>query len=443
MKILILSVDPWLKSNSFGNTYSNIFGKIANIEIAHVYLLDSLPNKENNVSRYYQISESKIIKSALRPFGNDKGVGYEVFLADEHRRRIPNSNNAPIRKSVYRRLLDFGKKHHWKTMFLAREMAWKLGKVNYEGLYKFIDDFQPELFVLAYYNVYNCNQIASRIKQQFNIPMVMIMMMDHYSLKRVSWNPIFWADRFAKRAIIRKLVKQSEMLFVISKMLKDEMERDLHIPCRVLYKIPDENRAFYPYKMHESSLRFLFTGNIYANRWKSLAMLVKELKEQKIGRLDIYTATPISPSMNKALHVEGVSEIHAPVSQDEVIKLQNGADVLVHTEAFDKFNKYLVRCAISTKIMDYLSVGRCILAIGPDDISSIEYLKDNDLALIASSESELHDVIHQIQKKREIVAQYAEKSFTYSQKQLNPKEIRQKLYDDLQQIIDNYSRLTT
>jgi len=89
--------------------------------------------------------------------------------------------------------------------------------------------------------------------------------------------------------------------------------------------------------------------------------------------------------------------------------------------------------------MDYLSVGRCILAIGPGDISSVEYLKDNDLALIASSDKELHNVIGQIKNDKEIVSKYAEKGRTYTQKQLNPKEIRRKLHDDLQNVIDNYN----
>lgn len=440
MRILILSPESWRKDNSFGNTYSSIFGKMEDIEIAHIYVLDGIPNYEPNVKRYYKIPESQVMTSVFRFWKNIEGAGHEVTLACETA-GSQDSKRKNKKLSLYQRLLAFGKRKHWSSMFLARELVWKMGKINYDGMMNFVNDFKPDIFFLPYNHIYYTNRLAHYIKQHTDVPMVLEMAMDHYSLKRVSWRPMFWIDRFVKRAMIRKLAKESEMIFVISQKLKTELEKDLHIPCRILYKTPDENRAFNPYKKHEGSLRFLFTGNIYANRWKSLAMLVKELREQKVGRLDIYTATPISSSMNKALNVDGVSELHAPVSQDEVIKLQNEADVLVHTEAFDKYNKYLVRCAISTKIMDYLSVGRCILAIGPGDISSVEYLKDNDLALIASSDKELHNVIGQIKNDKEIVSKYAEKGRTYTQKQLNPKEIRKKLHVDLQNVIDNYNGL--
>ncbi len=438
MRVLILSVDPWCQNNSFGNTYSNIFGKIDNVEIGHIYLLDGLPDGDKNVSRYYQIAESRIIKSALRPFVKDKGVGCEVHASDGSTNDNTTSNVSKNKKGVYDKLLSFGKKHHWRSMFIAREIAWKLGRVNYESLFAFIEDFKPDIFLLAYYYVYNSNRIAYRIKQRFDIPMVMIMMMDHYSLNRVSWNPVFWFDRFAKRARIRMLVKESEMMYVISKKLKDELERDLRIPCQVLYKIPDENRAFYPYLSTAGTVKYLFTGNIYANRWKSLAMLSFELKRQGGGKLDIYTSTPISKEMDAALNIPGVSEVHKPVPQGEVIRLQNYADVLVHVEAFDKKNKSLVRCAISTKIMDYLSVGRCILAIGPSDISSMEYLIDNDLALYAYDECKLGEIVRKINSDHTVLDSYAAKVNEYAKKQLDAKQLRKAVYDSLQQVIDHY-----
>ena len=60
MKILILAPYPWRKDNSFGNSYSSIFGKIDNIEIAHVFLYNGTPDYEPNVVRYYQIPEQEV-----------------------------------------------------------------------------------------------------------------------------------------------------------------------------------------------------------------------------------------------------------------------------------------------------------------------------------------------------------------------------------------------
>ncbi len=438
MKVLILSVDPWCHNNSFGNTYSNIFGRIENMEIAHVYLLDGLPDKEKNVVSYYQIPESKVIKSVFKPHCYKYSVGKKVLPITREAKVAIASSEDNKKKSVYNRLLDFGKQHHWHVMFAAREAAWRIGNINYEGLFSFIEQFNPDLFLLAYYYVYNSNHIAQRIAARFDVPMVTVMMMDHYSLKRVSWNPFFWLDRFAKRSVIRKLASRSELFLVISKKLKEELECALHVPCRILYKSPDEDRAYEEYKAGGECIKYLFTGNIYANRWKTLTMLVNELKKQGGGKLDIYTATPISKDIDNALNVDGVSKIHAPVSQETIIELQNKADVLVHVEAFDKYNKMLVRCAISTKIMDYLSVGRCILSIGPSDIASMEYLSENDLALSAGNQNQLAEIIKRINEDRSIIGRYAEKGRNYSTRTLSSSKMRRALYNDLQQVIDNY-----
>lgn len=437
MRILMISQYPWKRDNSFGNTYSSIFGKIENIEIAHIYLMAGMPDKEDVVSCYYQIPENEVFKSCLKPWKKSIGAGHVVRIEDKviEERETKEKEKS---ESIYEKLLGFGKRHHWSLMFFARELAWKYGKVNYDGMMSFIEDFKPDIFFLPFSNLYYTNRLALYIKKHYDIPMVMEMAMNHYSLKRVSYNPFFWLDRFGKRAMIRKLAKKSEKVYVISKRLKDELEASLNRPCEILYKIPDETRASIPYGGAHDPIRYLFTGNIYANRWKSLKLLAEALKESKAGVLDIYTANPITKSVDYALNIKGVSTIHKPVSQEKVILLQNEADVLVHAEAFDITNKLLVRCAISTKIMDYLSVGRSILAIGPSDIASIEYLNDNNLALTADSKDKLTILVNSIHSNPNILMDYSNRGSEYISSQLNAKELRNKLYNSLNEVITSY-----
>ena len=435
MKILIVSQYPWNKENSFGNTYSSIFGKVPNIEIAQIYLMEGTPDYEPVVKRYYQIPEGSVVKSVFKR-GKKNSVGKEVFL--ERDVKGSTEKDSSSKQPWYSKMLSIGKRQHWRWMFWMRELAWKHGNINYDGMMDFIKDFNPDIFFLPYIHIFYTNRIALYIKKRLDVPMVMEMAMDHYSMNRVSYDPIFWIDRLAKRKVIRRLVAQSSFMYVISKKMKEEYESLLDIECKILYKTPDTTRQQAPYSEPNNHVRFLFTGNIYANRWKSLAMLAKELERQQFGVLDIYTATPISKKMRKALDIPGCSYLHAPVSQNEVIELQNKADVLIHAEAFDRYNKSLVRCAISTKIMDYLCVGRCILAIGPSDISSIEYLADNDLALIASDDKKLRQAVSKIKDNPDILKYYACRGVDFTQTELNADVIRQNLYDNLQKAIDIY-----
>ena len=435
MRILILSNYPWKNNNSFGNTYSSIFGKVPDTEIAHIYMFDGKPDPVQNIKAYYKIPEREVFRSVFK-LKRGCGVGKRIDVPTT----IENEKTGFLKgnTSLYGKLLSFGKRSHLGLMFAARELAWKLGRVNYNDLMEFVEEFKPDIFFLPYSNVYYTNRIALYIKKHYDVPMVLEMAMDHYTLKRVSWNPFFWIDRFGKRKMIRRLTKQSELLFVISKKLKEELENALDVHCEILYKTPDKTRAFKPYMPDGKTTKFLFTGNISANRWKSLALLANEIRRQEFGHFDIYTATPISKSISKSLNIESYSVIHPPVSQSEVIDLQNNADILVHAESFDKYNKSLVRCAISTKIMDYLSVGRCILAIGPSDISSIEYLADNNVAIVADSKQKLAEQIKLIKENRNIIEEYAAKGREYVENKLDEDVIRTGFYNTLQHIIDNY-----
>ena len=75
MRILMLSQYPWKKDNSFGNTYSSIFGKIEGIEIAHIYLMEGQPDNEEVVTHYYQIPEKEIMRSCLKLWNRGAGAG--------------------------------------------------------------------------------------------------------------------------------------------------------------------------------------------------------------------------------------------------------------------------------------------------------------------------------------------------------------------------------
>lgn len=222
--------------------------------------------------------------------------------------------------------------------------------------------------------------------------------------------------------------------------MRKDYSRYLNIEGKILYKIPDFSRMQSEYSTINQPVRFLFTGNIGSNRWKTLSLLASTLKELDFGHLDIYTATPLTDEMTIALNIAGYSETHAPVTQNEVKLLQNNADVLVHTESFDLSNKLLVRYSISTKIMDYLCMGRAILAIGPADVASIEYLRDNNAALVASSKDEIIKVIRRLKSNKELLFQWSKKGLEFAKSQMNSEEMKLSLYNDLKEIIRNHEQ---
>lgn len=73
---------------------------------------------------------------------------------------------------------------------------------------------------------------------------------------------------------------------------------------------------------------------------------------------------------------------HGYISVEELNKSMLKSDVLVLLESFDQSVKEYTKYSISTKIPEYLSTGIKILAIGPPDVGSIAYLKNNNSAYV-------------------------------------------------------------
>lgn len=425
MKILVISRTPWRLDNSFGNTYSSIFSKMEDVEIAHIYLADGLPEKENVVKDYYQVAESKIIRTFFKPRTRNNRVGNRVF---------PNNS----KKTELDKTVKVAQKKRWPIFYLIRDFIWRYGNVNYEGMEEFAHNFNPDLIFAPLYYANYVSRVILKMQKSLNVPIVLECSLDVYSLRQVSFNPIYWINRFSIRRNIRKVIKKTSLLYTISDMMKEDYHRMLRVPCKVLYKFPDLSRNKGIYLANDKKqARFIFTGNIGDGRWLSLSALAKILKKHQYGHLDIFTATPITKEINDALNISGVSSIHDPISQQEVIQLQAQADILVHVESFNLKNKLLVRYSISTKIMDYLCAGRTILAIGPKDIASMEYLRKNEVALCANSVEDIDSLISNLKDNPEIINSMSNKGIDFLRKNTDAKLLQKEFMKDLKNVVRN------
>ena len=102
-----------------------------------------------------------------------------------------------------------------------------------------------------------------------------------------------------------------------------------------------------------------------------------------------------------------------PATDQEIKKALADADILVHVDPFSLKERCIWRLSFSTKIVDYLSSSRAILAIGPQDVASMQYLIDNDVALCVTDIQKIDRVLNNISKDRSCLNKYAEKAFFF------------------------------
>ncbi|WP_302303710.1 hypothetical protein [Culturomica massiliensis] len=98
------------------------------------------------------------------------------------------------------------------------------------------------------------------------------------------------------------------------------------------------------------------------------------------------------------------------------------SDILLHVESDDQKNQKFTRLSLSTKLPEYMMAGRCILAYGPQEVSSIRILKDNHIGCVISSTDDEKDIkakLFQVTKDFDYRKQLGLSAYNYAVSHLN------------------------
>lgn len=430
LKVLVVLGNCWNTNNSIGNSYANIFsGTDQELEIATLYCSGGVVN-DSTVKHAYRITDKEVLMSIL---GSKKSVGSQVEVQNL-------VGTGETLNSAEKQLLSFARVLQWKIFFWGQELVWLLGKWNNRGFQEFVKNFAPDVVFVQIYPRIHMSRVELAVKKLTNAPMFAYVSDDAYTLKSFSLSPCFWLDRLLTRGHVKKVIDASEQLYVISDVQKKDYDAIFHKDCRVLTKgfefsqMPACETPSKPYQL-------FYAGNIGCKRWKSLEKIGRAI--QKINQnkqqmeLTIYTATPITPKMKKALNIPGCIKTAGRISYEEVMQRQQQADILLHVEPTDLRNKFSAYHGFSTKIVDYMQTGKPILAYGLEMQASIAHLKENDAALLATNEEELEQILNRICENEQLLSEYGKKAWECGKKHHNIKSLQRMLLDDFDEALSH------
>lgn len=382
MKVLVISSTPWANDNSFGSTFSNFFEGMEDVQLANIFCMHGKPNNQL-VQAYFQVTQGDILRN-LR----DKTVSCGKDLSFD-------PNEAAELGQTAQKGYDALRIIRWQIFFWGQDLIWKVGRWKSEGLRKFLKDFSPDLIFQPIYYSKHMNDLACYCAKVTGAPMVGYVSDDVYTYRRFSLSPLYWLDVCMTRPHIKKLVDSCEWLYVISDIQKTEYENIFRKECKILTKSADFSGEAPDLPPRHDPVVFSFTGNIGGGRWKSLALLAAAVEKLNTetkyrAKLNIYTASPVSKAMERALNRSNASELLGRITPQQVQTVQKESDVLVHVEGLDLKNRLAVHQSLSTKLVDYFRNGRCIFAIGTQDMASISHLTKNDVAVVATSKEDVY-----------------------------------------------------
>ena len=130
------------------------------------------------------------------------------------------------------------------------------------------------------------------------------------------------------------------------------------------------------------------------------------------------------------------------ISYDQVKRVMEESDILLHVEDFHENNIDFCRYSLSTKIADSLMSNRCLLCYGPKEVASIDYIASQECALVATDEIELLDTLKWICCNPNKLSEIASKALTVANKNHSLKNNSTAIRSILNRAIGHEQRLS-
>lgn len=404
-KLLIISRGVWDDTKGTSSTLTNLFEDYDPEKLAHIYIESIVPNTKC-CHRFYQISEFSLIHK-LYKWNTRTG-----FAFDTENTKIDAADSKLAENEVA--TMDYVRGHRSIWFSFAREILWAFNGWKSKELKQFISDFDPDVVWMDGSPLPLMNKLYLYILKVVNCPAVIFLQDDVYTYKSCRKQFGSRIYKYLLRREVKKVIEKCNHVFVASPKMKQEYDSLFDINSSFIAKsVKVENLRNSEYKLH-NPLRMVYLGQVIYGRIYSLIDIAESLKKINANgikvQLFVYTNNNISDDLKQRLLVKDSVFLMPSVPYYEVSKVMSQNDVVVFVESFQPDHCNIARLSFSTKICDYLSSGKCIFAVGPHSIAPIEYLKDEDAAVVANSKEDIERQLYNIINQR-FVSEYANRAF--------------------------------
>lgn len=326
-------------------------------------------------------NNGKTLKSIFNKLINEKRICSLYFSYEKNEIDIPTMN---INE---KKILHFKEKRtkivpvntgYSNLKRLLREIIWLIPSWK-RSTYKFVEKNEiGVIFFLAGDSVFSY-RITLKLKKKYNL-MLLVYYTDDYFFR--NYNGFF--GHFRKKIVnyyIEKIIALCEGLYVISPKMKDKYQNHFHKKCGVL-GISNEDLYNHNIKKENKNRKvFTYIGNLGIGRYEVIVKFVEEVaninKLQKTDYLvQIYTNSILTEEEKKVFRKYKNVIFGSGLSEKQVNKKLIETDYLIFIESFLEEMIEITKFSFSTKIMEYLSVKKLIISIGPKNISSMEILSN-------------------------------------------------------------------
>lgn len=240
-----------------------------------------------------------------------------------------------------------------------------------------INRFKPDVIYSILGNR-RTTKLVSTIGHKFKIPIIVHFMDD--------WPATIYNDSFL--TIVQRRIMLADLKNVITNArlclgISEAMCREYEM-CykKQFYPLMNSVREYVKTDVQNKKAKFCYAGGLHLKRADSLLILCDILNEKYSESIEftIYTKESDWNIYENIFDKFKFVKYGGFKPSDEIYELMKLSDILIFVESFDPSVQNYTRLSISTKIPEYLSLGKIILAIGPSNIASIKYLYEHHVA---------------------------------------------------------------
>lgn len=403
-KVLVISHNVFSRSGNMGKSMKDILKALPAENLAQLYFHSERPT-DSCCFRYFRITDTDVLKSVLR-----RRAGYKEFgEKDIDESAVSSRTDKGFKAGIY----QFSRRRS-PLIYLMRNLLWKLGKWDNKRLNEWISEFKPDVIFFASGDYAFSYKIVCRLADRHSLPVVTWCCDDFY----INYMSDSWLGRLNHRNLMkwaRCVISRSRGLVTISDKMAEDYSELLGIKAEVMRISAEANEFSVPCDERSG---IVYMGNLGINRISPLTELGRALKKAAIPgleKIDVYSGERNEKTLAMLTEDNGIA-FHGPVPSSEVPKILGRAGYVVHVEAFDPKSKKRTMYSLSTKIGECLRSGACILAYGPKEISSIDYLERNNAACIIEDPGKIRELMTELESNAQIREKYVENAAELAEK---------------------------
>lgn len=422
MRVLIIGHNVISETNNMGKTLLSYFRSFSPDDVAELYIQEKEPRNAAVARSYFRVTDRDALKSV---FG--KKVGREYTITESVPEPLVGKTGA------VEAIRQYGTKKN-PLVFALRNGIWSLSRWNTKELRAWLKRFDPEvIFFMAgdYAFVYD---IALTVRDFLRIPIVVCCVDDYFFYNRNENSALGRVLYRAYMRSVRRLMEKADSILTISDSMSEAYRELFRKPCHTLHTTAKRRDS----QSGEPGGKIAYFGNLSLRRFEPLTEIgkaVRGLGLPGIDGIEVYSAEKNQENLRGLTEENGVS-FRGEISPAEVGARMSECLAVIHAESFNEATRKMVKYSVSTKIADTLMNGPCMIAYGPEEIASIDYLKKNNAAFCVTSPEALEIGLRRVLTDPGLREEIVKNARALAAKNHDAAVVPQKVREWLQEAVD-------